>query len=202
MIGIIDYGMGNLKSVSNSLEFIGVKSFISNDPNELIKADSLILPGVGAFKDAMRQIQYYNLDDFIMWAIKKNKPLLGICLGMQLLVEKSFEDGEYKGLGVIEGEVVPLEGVDKVPHMGWNQLTPVGDSPLWNELNKPYVYFVHSYHVSTSIENITATVNYGGKKTVGIQKGCVYGLQFHPEKSGEEGLIILKNFAIIGGEQL
>ncbi|WP_105618079.1 imidazole glycerol phosphate synthase subunit HisH [Vallitalea okinawensis] len=202
MIGIIDYGMGNLKSVTNSLNFIGVRSFISNDFNELKKADSLILPGVGAFKDAMRQIKQYELDDFIVGAVKENKPLLGICLGMQLLVEKSLEDGEHKGLGIIDGEVLPIEGVEKVPHMGWNQLSLIDDSPIWGDLKQPYVYFVHSYYVSTPPKNVIATVNYGGHKTVGIQKGRVYGLQFHPEKSGEEGLTILRNFAIIGGEQL
>jgi len=199
-IGIIDYGMGNLKSVSNALTFLGADSFISSDVDELKKADKLILPGVGAFKDAIERIRDKKFDLLLEEAAKKEKPVLGICLGMQLLFDTSTEFGMHKGLSLIPGDIVKFDLKDmKVPHMGWNELVIKKEAPLFTGLPKnSYVYFVHSYHLVTDEDVVSAVTQYGYEIQVAAQKGSVYGLQFHPEKSGDVGLAILKNFIQLG----
>lgn len=199
-IGIIDYGMGNLQSVQNALSFIGVDSFISSDTEELKTADKIILPGVGAFRDAIDLIKGKGLDVFMKEATDNGTPLLGICLGMQLLFDSSTEFGQYDGLGLIPGDVVRFEVEDlKVPHMGWNKLNILKEAPLFTDLpDESYVYFVHSYHLRTEMMDVvTATTTYGYDVQIAAQKDNVYGLQFHPEKSGNVGLQILRNFAAL-----
>ncbi len=192
-IGIIDYGMGNLKSVSNALDFLGADNFISDDVNELAKADKLILPGVGAFKDAIDLIRDKGFDKLIRESL--NKPILGICLGMQLMFDTSSEFGSHTGLGLIPGDIVKFETDLKVPHMGWNKLDIKKESPLFVGLpEESYVYFVHSYHLKTDVDVVSATTFYGEEIQVAAQSGNVYALQFHPEKSGTVGLKILENF--------
>lgn len=194
-IGIIDYGMGNLKSVSNALDFLGAPNFISNDIKELEKADKLILPGVGAFKDAIDLIRDKSFDVLLEQAKKDDKPILGICLGMQLMFDSSNEFGEHAGLSLIKGDVVKFDIDLKVPHMGWNKLNILKESPLFVGLpEESYVYFVHSYHLETNEDVVSATTNYGKEVQVAAQEGNVFALQFHPEKSGDVGLKILSNF--------
>lgn len=199
-IGIIDYGMGNLQSVQNALSFIGVESFIASDIETLKKADKIILPGVGAFRDAIQRIKDKKLDVFMKEATDSGTPLLGICLGMQLLFDSSTEFGDYKGLGLIPGAIVKfeVEGL-KVPHMGWNKLNIVKEAPLFLNLpEESYVYFVHSYHLKAEDESVvSATTHYGYDVQIAAQCGNVYGTQFHPEKSGNVGLQILRNFAAL-----
>ena len=198
-IGIIDYGMGNLQSVQNALSFIGVDSFIASDSETLKKADKIILPGVGAFKDAIDLLKEKKLDVFLTEVKEEGKPLLGICLGMQLLFDSSTEFGDHQGLGLIPGEVIKfdIEGL-KIPHMGWNSLTIEKEAPLFKSLPQaPQVYFVHSYHLKTDADVVSATTNYGYEVQVAAQEGNVFGLQFHPEKSGDVGLQILRNFAAL-----
>lgn len=195
-IGIIDYGMGNLHSVKNALDFIGADSFISDDVNELSGADGLILPGVGAFPDAMARLAETGLDVFIKDYVKE-KPLIGICLGMQLLFDKSFEFRECEGLGLIGGEVVKIEDVGfKVPHMGWNELKCVNSSPITGNLcDGDQVYFVHSYKaIVKDRADLVAVTDYGSEVTAIVAHGNIYGCQFHPEKSETVGLNILRNF--------
>lgn len=195
MVGIIDYGIGNLKSVFNSLKAIGADCFISSEKDELAKAHRLILPGVGAFGDAMEHLIESGLDQVIYDAMKANKPLLGICLGMQLLFDKSHENGSWKGLGLLKGQVVAMKVNRKVPHMGWNDLRITKEKPLLVGLGeKPYVYFVHSYHIKTDEDIISANVDYDLEIPVAVQKDNIFGVQFHPEKSDEVGLKILENF--------
>ncbi len=194
-IGIIDYGMGNLKSVSNALDFLGAANFISSDYNELKKADKLILPGVGAFKDAIDLIKSKSFDQLLSDAKALQKPILGICLGMQLMFDTSTEFGEHKGLSLIKGNIVKFDIDLKVPHMGWNKLNIIKESPLFVGLPEDsYVYFVHSYHLETSEDVVSATTNYGKDIQIAAQEGNVFALQFHPEKSGDVGLKILSNF--------
>lgn len=200
-IGIIDYGLGNLHSVKNALEFIGCEATISSNMDILTESDGLILPGVGAFPDAMEFLSRQNMDEFIK-NIVKQKPLLGICLGMQLLFDRSFEFKETEGLGLIPGEVVKIDhaGV-KVPHIGWNSLGNIAESPLTKGLsNGDQVYFVHSYKaVVKNDEDLLAVTDHGGTITAMVGSGNVFGCQFHPEKSGEVGLKILNNFKEICG---
>ena len=200
-IGIIDYGMGNLHSVKNAFDSIGCETMISSDKNELKRADGLILPGVGAFPDAMSFLKRNGMDAFIK-EISADRPLLGICLGMQLLFEHGFEFSECEGLGLIAGNVVKIDhpGV-KIPHMGWNEITIVNDSPLLKGVsNGDQVYFVHSYKaVVQNRQNLLATTDHGGEITAIVCKKNIFGCQFHPEKSGEIGLQILKNFKEICG---
>lgn len=200
-IGIIDYGLGNLHSVKNAFDFIGCQAFISADKKELDLADGLILPGVGAFPDAIKYLHEAEMDKYVKFEAKK-KPLLGICLGMQLLFERGFEFRECEGLGLIAGDIVKIEhtGV-KVPHIGWNELSVVNKSQLIAGLDEhPQVYFVHSYKaVVKNRENLIAVTNHGGEITATVGNGTVFGCQFHPEKSGETGLKILKNFKEICG---
>ncbi len=194
-IGIIDYGMGNLKSVSNALKYIGAAGFISSDIKELAKADKLILPGVGAFCDAISLIREKKIDNFLNEIHEKNVPLLGICLGMQLLFDSSNEFGEHKGLGLLNGDIVKFETDLKIPHMGWNELLIKKPEPLFKDLpEKSYVYFVHSYHLQTDADIVSATTIYDKEIQISAQQKNTFALQFHPEKSGDIGLQILKNF--------
>ncbi len=205
MIAIIDYGVGNLFSLKSSLSHIGAEAIVTNDTEVIRKADKIILPGVGAFGDAIEKLKSSGMADIVCDEAKKGKPILGICLGMQLLFEKSFEYGEYEGLGLIEGEIRPIkddvaEGV-KIPHMGWNSLS-FGEKK--NEIFKfltdgDFVYFVHSFYGTKCKDSTIATSEYGGACiTAAVAKDNVYGCQFHPEKSGETGLSILKAFCEIG----
>lgn len=195
-IGIIDYGMGNLHSVKNALDFIGANSFVSDDINELSEADGLILPGVGAFPDAMEKLVGTGLDVFIKDFVK-TKPLIGICLGMQLLFDKSYEFRECAGLSLIGGEVVKIEedGL-KVPHMGWNELKIVNPCAITDTLTDgDQVYFVHSYRANVKDRSdLVAVTDYGSDTTAIVAHGNVYGCQFHPEKSETVGLNILRSF--------
>lgn len=199
MIRIIDYGVGNLFSLRSSLRAIGIDADYTGNPVEIRKADKLILPGVGAFRDAREALRSTGLDRVVQEEAEKGKPLMGICLGMQMLFDRSYEYGEYEGLGLIPGEIVPMEGrIPKnlpIPHIGWNELMLKQPSPLMkNTANGDYVYFVHSYYAETPAEYVIATTDYGVEMTAAVQKDNVYGCQFHPEKSSEVGLSILKSF--------
>lgn len=199
MVAIIDYGVGNLFSLVSSLKAIGVEAEITNDIDTIKKADKLILPGVGAFGDAIKKLKDSGLDIVIKQEVKNGKSLMGICLGMQMLFDKSFEYGEYEGLGLISGEVVDLKGDIpenlKIPHIGWNALKFENESPIFKYINEgDFVYFVHSYHAVNCEDNLIATAEYGREVTAAVQSGKVYGCQFHPEKSGDIGLKILKAF--------
>lgn len=195
MIAIIDYGAGNLFSVKNALDFLGFENIITSSEEDLKVADRLILPGVGAFPDAMRMLGESGLIGVIKEEVKK-KPLLGICLGMQMLFEKSYEFGETEGLGLIKGSVKLMTPKDlAIPHIGWNSLE--FNKPcklLKNVKNGEYVYFVHSYAAECSSNNVAAYCDYGMKVPALVFEGNVYGAQFHPEKSGETGLNILRKF--------
>lgn len=198
MIAIIDYGVGNLFSLKSSLDFIGAQSVVTKDPLVIQQADRIILPGVGAFADAIKLLHDTGLVPVIKDQVAKGKPLLGICLGMQLLFDTSYEYGCHKGLGLVKGDVCPIaDDVDKsfkIPHMGWNSLDFVGDCPLFKYIkNGDYVYFVHSYYAK-NCNSVVATSNYGADLTAMVQNNKVFGAQFHPEKSGETGLAILKAF--------
>lgn len=199
MIRIIDYGVGNLFSLRSSLIAIGIDADYTGNPAEIRKADKLILPGVGAFRDAREALRSTGLDRVVQEEAGKGKPLMGICLGMQMLFDRSYEYGEYEGLGLIPGEIVPMEGrIPKdlpIPHIGWNELMLKQPSPLMkNTANGDYVYFVHSYYAETPAEYVIATTDYGVEMTAAVQKDNVSGCQFHPEKSSEVGLSILKAF--------
>ncbi len=198
MIAIIDYGVGNLFSLSASLNILEIPNIITKDPQEIEKASHIILPGVGAFGDASQILRHSGLADIVIEQAQK-KPLLGICLGMQLLFERGFEFGEHRGLGLISGDVVPL--LDdlttdlKVPHMGWNKLTQPLPCPILADVKEgDSVYFVHSYYAKTDPQFVVATAEYEIPVTAMVQKGNIFGAQFHPEKSGNVGLSILKNF--------
>ncbi len=198
MIGIIDYGVGNLFSLCSSCKAIGQEAFVSGDAAELSKADRLILPGVGAFEDAAKKLRDTGMADFVRQQAAAGKPLLGICLGMQLLFEKSYEYGCHQGLGLLKGQVVPMEGrlpeTLKIPHMGWNALE-VKSGTLLEGLNGQYVYFVHSFFAENCADSLSAVTEYGIPITAAVEKGNVFGCQFHPEKSGNVGLSILRKFA-------
>lgn len=196
MIVVIDYDTGNTRNVKNALDYLGVPNRLSANPEAILNADGLILPGVGAFKKAMDSLKERGLVTTIRQAADKGIPMLGICLGMQLLFDKSFEFGESAGLGLIPGTVVPISanlGV-KVPHMGWDKNQSSQIDPLADEFNGQFSYFVHSYYVETSSKNILATVNYGVEIPSIVRKGNVIGFQFHPEKSGWVGLKGLSKF--------
>jgi glutamine amidotransferase len=195
MIAIIDYGMGNLRSVQKAFEFLGFDARITDKRNDLADASHIVLPGVGAFADAADCLNKSGMQETMLAEVKKGKPFLGICLGMQLLFDKSYENGEYTGLGLVSGEVVPfkVQGL-KVPHMGWNSLV-ARDNALFDEDGEKYVYFVHSYHASEVPDAcIIAQADYGYRFTAAVQKDNVFGLQFHPEKSGDTGLDMLRRF--------
>ena len=199
MIVIIDYGVGNLFSLRSSFQKIGVNAVVTSDPNLIAAADKLILPGVGAFADAAAKLRQSGLDTLIRQQAALGKPILGICLGMQLLFEKSYEYGEHEGLGLLKGSVVPMEGVIpenlKIPHIGWNALHFQKKSRLLRYIaENDCVYFVHSYFASQCEDSVIATAEYGKELTAAVEKGNVMGCQFHPEKSGEVGLNILRAF--------
>jgi glutamine amidotransferase len=200
MLAIIDYGVGNLFSLRSSLQSLGVEAVVTGDPTVLRQADRLILPGVGAFADAARKLREGGLDVLLKELAAAGKPLMGICLGMQLLLEKSYEYGEHEGLGLIPGRVVPLKGIIpadlKIPHIGWNALHFAGERhPLFRYLYEgDHVYFVHSYYAADCDDAVIATTEYGATVTAAVAKGNVCGCQFHPEKSGDKGLSILKAF--------
>ena len=195
-IAIIDYGVGNLKSVSNALRYIGCESIITADPQELERADGIILPGVGAFPDAVDKLRVAGLDQTVMMQGQK-KPVLGICLGMQLLLERGEEVRLCAGLGVVRGVCAKIPTREKLPHIGWNTLRFYHDSPLLRGLDQgASVYFVHSFSAQeTDKAQVIATTDYGVPVTAAVQSGNFFGCQFHPEKSGETGLQILRNFA-------
>lgn len=195
MIGIIDYGVGNLRSVQKACEYMGMNAVITADPEVIGGSSHIILPGVGAFSEAMNQLREKDLIKVIEHTIQSGKPFLGICLGMQLLFEISYENGSNNGLGILPGEVVHLSDNVKVPHMGWNSLR-ITDHPLFHGIMQgAYVYFVHSYYVKTHQKDIIiASTHYDIEFTVAVAKQNIFGMQFHPEKSGNTGLQILKNF--------
>lgn len=200
MIAIIDYGVGNLFSLKSSLKAIGQDALVTRDKDKIRSAEHVILPGVGAFGDAVEKLQELELLDFVKEQAATGKPFLGICLGMQLLFDRSEEYGSHQGLGLVKGDVLPLAGripenLD-IPHMGWNALHFVKECPLFQGLNEgTYVYFVHSYAAFHCDADLAATAEYGIPVTAAVQHENVFGTQFHPEKSGEAGLRILKNFA-------
>lgn len=199
MITIVDYGVGNLFSVVSGLNFIGADSQISSDPDTVRSAEKLLLPGVGAFADAAELLNKTGLGQAVKDAVSKGTPLLGICLGMQLLFDKSYEFGECEGLGLIPGEIHPLRNDIsaelKVPQMGWNPLKIIKDDPLLDGIDEgDCVYFVHSFYAKHCEENLCAVAEYGVDVPALVRKNNVWGAQFHPEKSGDVGLRILKNF--------
>ena len=200
MVAIVDYGVGNLFSLASSFKAVGAEVTVTSDPAVLRAAERIVLPGVGAFGDAAAKLRESGLDKVVVEQAKAGKPLLGICLGMQLLFEKSFEYGEHEGLGLIKGSVVPMEGTIpedlKIPHIGWNALHfTKNKSELFKYISEnDCVYFVHSYYADGCDESVIATAEYGKEITAAVQSKNVYGCQFHPEKSGNVGLNILKAF--------
>lgn len=199
MIAIIDYGVGNLFSLSCSLKAVGADAIVTGDRELIEKADKLILPGVGAFRDAADKLFSSGLAEVVIEQAIKGKPLMGICLGMQMLFEKSYEYGEYDGLGLLKGSVVGMDGRIpaelNIPHIGWNALNFKKNSPLFKYINEgDCVYFVHSYYACDCDESVTATAEYGAEITACVEKDNIFGCQFHPEKSGDVGLKILKAF--------
>ncbi|MEG1631540.1 MAG: imidazole glycerol phosphate synthase subunit HisH [Hydrogenoanaerobacterium sp.] len=203
MIAVVDYGVGNLFSLQSSLNYLGLKSTVTNNAKEIMSAERVILPGVGAFANAMQKLHETGLDDVVKAYACTGSPLMGICLGMQVLFERGLEYGIHDGLGLLKGEVAPFadeivsSGL-KVPHMGWNKLTVVKPCPLLKYTNDgDYVYFVHSYHARGCEASLAATSSYGTVITAAVCKENVMGTQFHPEKSGEAGLKILKAFSEI-----
>ena len=196
---IVDYGVGNLKSVANAMAYLGERTLIAGDEAGLEKADAIILPGVGAFPDAADRLRAAGLDEVIVRQAEK-KPVLGICLGMQLLFEWGEEVRRCRGLSLVSGGVKRIETACKLPHIGWNSLTFQNDSPLFRGLDDgAYVYFVHSFcGAAEKPEQVIATTDYGPTVVAAVQSGNAFGCQFHPEKSGETGLAILKNFAQLG----
>lgn len=202
MIAIIDYGVGNIFSLESSFRYIGQEAVLTSNPAVIEQADKLILPGVGAFGDAAEKLRESGMAEVVLAEAAKGKPLLGICLGMQLLFEKSFEYGEHAGLGLIPGEIVTMEGVVpadyKVPHIGWNALhfpKNKEKSPIFKYLEEgDFVYFVHTYYGTDCEESTIAVTEYGAELTAAAAKDNVYGVQFHPEKSGETGMKILRAF--------
>ena len=199
MIAIIDYGVGNLYSISHSLTSLGIENQVTRDEKAISQADKLILPGVGAFGDARKKLADTGMDQALLKRVREGAPLLGICLGMQLLFEKSYEYGVHPGLGLIPGEVCPLkEDIPKslkVPHIGWNQLIFTGESPLLQYVQEgDSVYYVHSFYAKGAGDAVKAVSEYGVMVPGLVQKGNVFGAQFHPEKSGPVGLSILRAF--------
>ena len=200
MIAIVDYGVGNLFSLSRSLAYVGADVCVTGDREKIKRADKILLPGVGAFGDAIKKLRAACLDEVLVSEAKKGKPILGICLGMQLLFDKSFEYGEHTGLGLIKGEIRPIAdkiGKNlKVPHIGWNSLEfTEKKSELFKYIHDgDFVYFVHSYYAADCEQSVIANAEYGAKLTAAVQNGNVYGCQFHPEKSGKTGLAILRAF--------
>ncbi len=200
MLAIVDYGVGNLYSLTSSLRYLGVDAVVTGDRAVLNSADRILLPGVGAFEDAAKKLRSTGLFDFLREIALDGKPLLGVCLGMQLLFERSYEYGCHEGLGLIPGEIRPISDVIpadlKIPHIGWNALSfSEPRCPIFGGLSEgDFVYFVHSYYAKTEAQFITAYSEYGADLTAAVQNKNVFGCQFHPEKSGEVGLEILRAF--------
>ena len=199
MVAIVDYGVGNLFSLKSSFAAIGVDAVVTADPEVLKSADRIILPGVGAFEDAAKKLKLSGLDRVLIDLADQGKPLMGICLGMQLLFEKSYEYGEHEGLGLIKGAVNPINDVIpsdlKIPHIGWNPLIYKKSTPLFSYINNgDCVYFVHSFYAADCDESVVAVSEYGAELTAAVQNKNVFGCQFHPEKSGKVGLNILRAF--------
>ncbi len=199
MIAIIDYGVGNLFSLTSSFAAIGAPAVATSDPDVIRAADRIILPGVGAFEDAAKKLRESGMRDLVLQEAAAGKPIMGICLGMQLLFEKSFEYGEHKGLGLIKGEVRPISDVIpkdlKIPHIGWNALQFTKNDPLFKYIKDgDFVYFVHSYYAANCADAVIANTEYGAPLTAAVSSGNVMGCQFHPEKSGDVGLAILRAF--------
>lgn len=199
MIAIIDYGVGNLFSLASSFKALGYETVVTGDAEVIRKADKLVLPGVGAFADAIKKLKDSSLDKVVIEQAQKGKYLLGICLGMQMLFEKSFEYGEHDGLGLIKGQVVSMsDSLDKslkIPHIGWNGLNFKKESPLFKYIKDgDCVYFVHSYYAQNCEQSLIATTEYGKELTAAVSDKNIFGCQFHPEKSGNVGLNILKAF--------
>ncbi len=200
MIAIMDYGVGNLFSLVSSLKSIGAEAVVTDSKEMIAAADKIILPGVGAFGDARKKLAETGMDKLILEEAKKGKPIMGICLGMQLLFERGFEYGVHDGLGLLNGEVVSMQGVVpaeyKIPHIGWNGLIFKKENPLFKYIKDgDFVYFVHSYYAKNCEDSLLATAEYGPELTAAVAKGNIYGCQFHPEKSGSVGLNILRGFA-------
>ena len=200
MIAIIDYGVGNLFSLKSSLTAVGAEAEVVSDPSALAAAEKLILPGVGAFGDAMDKLKEAGMAEALLAEAAKGKPVLGICLGMQLLFERSLEFGVHPGLGLLKGEVRPIsEVIDpslKIPHIGWNALKLIKPNPLFRDVREgDAMYFVHSFHATGCEDSLTAVTDYSAPLAAAVMSGNVYGCQFHPEKSGTVGLSILKAFA-------
>lgn len=207
MIAIADYGVGNLFSLKSSFSAIGADAVVTNDISEIEKADRIILPGVGAFGDAAKKLFQSGLGGVLINEAKRGKPIMGICLGMQLLFDKSYEYGEHNGLGLIHGNIRPIADVIpknlKIPHIGWNSLSFKKESPINKYINDgDFVYFVHSFYAADCDEYTVATAEYGADLTATVQNKNVFGCQFHPEKSGETGLKILRAFTEVKGEAL
>lgn len=200
MIAIIDYDAGNLKSVEKALQFLGEEVEITSNPEEILSADKIILPGVGAFGDAMEKLNTSGLSDVIREAVRRKIPLLGICLGLQLLFEASEESPGVDGLSVLKGKIVRIPDKEgfKVPHIGWNSLKICPQSKLFDGIPKDsYVYFVHSYYLAAEEPIVAATTDYVVDIHAAVEKDTIFACQFHPEKSGEIGLKLLKNFATL-----
>ena len=204
MIAIIDYGVGNLFSLCSSFRKIGADVIVTSDPEVITAADKLVLPGVGAFGDAIAKLRENGLDTCIKAQAAAGKPLMGICLGMQMLFEKSYEFGEHQGLALLKGNVVPMAGRIpeelKIPHIGWNALHFQRSSQLFRYIQEnDCVYFVHSYYAEGCDDSLIATTEYGAELTAAVEQGNIMGCQFHPEKSGEVGLNILRSFCEMEG---
>lgn len=196
MIAIIDYGVSNIKSLEFAFDKLDMKTCVTSNKQVIEKSDAIILPGVGAFNDAMKALEAHGLVDVLKQEAAAGKPILGICLGMQLLYEQSFEDGTWNGLGLLSGQIERIAPTVKVPHMGWNTLTHYQDSPIIKDVDEQsYVYFVHSYYVTEmSKTSLVSSCFYGDTVPATVQQDNVIGMQFHPEKSGEIGIQLLKNF--------
>ena len=199
MIAVIDYGVGNLFSLTSSLSAVGADTVVTGDPDVIRRADKILLPGVGAFEDARRKLDEHGLSSLICDEVRSGKKILGICLGMQMLFERSFEYGEHPGLGLLSGSVVPMEGRIpcelKIPHIGWNALNIKASHPIFKYVKDgDHVYFVHSYFADGCEDSLLATAEYGEEITAAVAKGNIAGTQFHPEKSGDVGLSILRAF--------